>query len=554
MSGLRSCLVAVGAIWVSCRAPLLQPPSRPGRVVLSIVGTSDVHGHLWPSARVLGGFLRNLRRVRAREGGAVVLVDAGDMFQGTLESNLGEGAAVVSAYNALGYDAVAIGNHEFDFGPVGAATSPRSHDEDARGALKARAAEARYPFLAANVIDEATSLPVAWPNVRSSVALDKAGVRVGIVGVTTMDTPRTTIAANFRGLRVRELVLAVRGEAAELRGQGAQVVVLVAHAGGDCKTFEDPNDLSSCDENAEIAAFLAKLPTGTVDVVVAGHTHRGMAHVVSGVPVIQSYSAGRFFGRVDLVVDLAEGRVVDRRLRAPQALTLPAAYEGAEVLADTALDLVLAPAEERARALRDQELGVTLETALRASYGEESAEGNLFADLMRAARPGSDVAITNGGGLRADLPAGNLTYGQLFTAMPFDNRFATVRLTGADLRRLIAGNLGVESGILSVSGLRVVAACQGDSLVVTLHREDGTPIGDPDRLTLVTSDFLATGGDGMVFPEGSVVLDDGAPIREALATLLGARGPRLSGEDPSILDPRRPRMEFPGKRPVRCVR
>ena len=94
-----------------------------------------------------------------------MLVDAGDMFQGTLESNMTEGAAVVRAYNALGYDAVAVGNHEFDFGPVGPAPSPRAPGDDPRGALKARAAEAHFPFLAANLVDDATGAPPAWPNV-----------------------------------------------------------------------------------------------------------------------------------------------------------------------------------------------------------------------------------------------------------------------------------------------------------------------------------------------------------------------------------------------------
>src|SRR6185295_5442422 len=108
------------------------PGDRP--VVISIVGTNDLHGHLEALPR-LGGYLANLRRARARDGGAVVLLDAGDMFQGTLESNLGEGAGVVRAYNALHYDAAAIGNHELDFGPVGEAATPQRPGDDPRGAL-----------------------------------------------------------------------------------------------------------------------------------------------------------------------------------------------------------------------------------------------------------------------------------------------------------------------------------------------------------------------------------------------------------------------------------
>src|SRR5919201_6330769 len=118
------------------------------RVTISVVATTDLHGHV-ESLPWLGGHLRNLRARRATDGGGVLLVDSGDMFQGTLESNLVEGASVVRGYNALGYAAAAIGNHEFDFGPAGPAQLPGPHD-DPRGALKARARQARFPFVAAN--------------------------------------------------------------------------------------------------------------------------------------------------------------------------------------------------------------------------------------------------------------------------------------------------------------------------------------------------------------------------------------------------------------------
>ena len=139
--------LAIGLTTAGCHRT-----SRPtGRMTLSVVGTNDLHGHL-ESLPVFGGFLANLRRVRAQDGGVVLLVDAGDMFQGTLESNLNEGHAVVRAYAALGYAAVAVGNHEFDYGPVGPAVTAAGPGDDRRGALRARAAEAPFPFLAANLI------------------------------------------------------------------------------------------------------------------------------------------------------------------------------------------------------------------------------------------------------------------------------------------------------------------------------------------------------------------------------------------------------------------
>src|SRR5918996_29833 len=109
-------------------------------LTLSIVGTNDLHGGILPrdgrgGLALLSGYIKNLRAARARDGGAVLVIDGGDMFQGTLESNLAEGAPVVAAYNAIGYTAAAVGNHEFDFGPVGPPSVPTSATDDARGAL-----------------------------------------------------------------------------------------------------------------------------------------------------------------------------------------------------------------------------------------------------------------------------------------------------------------------------------------------------------------------------------------------------------------------------------
>ena len=238
--GLAGLLVAV-ALLVSTPAGA-RPPQKP--FTLSIVGTSDLHGRL-EVLPAFGGYLANLRRARARQGdggGAVLLVDAGDMFQGTIASNLAEGAPVVKAYGALGYAAVAVGNHEFDFGPVGVAPTAGRPGDDPRGALKARAAEAPFPFLAANLIDSATGAPPAppWPNVRPTALVTVGGLKVGLVGVTTAATARTTLAANFVGLATRPLAPAIAEAARALRRQGATIVVAMAHAGGECKSFDDP--------------------------------------------------------------------------------------------------------------------------------------------------------------------------------------------------------------------------------------------------------------------------------------------------------------------------
>ena len=536
------------------------PPAvaaEPARVTISLVGTNDLHGHI-DTLPGLGGYLANLRRARGHDGGAVVLVDAGDMFQGTLASNLGEGAAVVRAYNALGYDAVAIGNHEFDFGPAGPAPAPRVVADDPRGALKARAAEAQFPFLAANVVEKATGAAPGWSNVRPTAMIDAAGVKVGIVGVTTIATPRATLAANFVGLAIRPLAPAIAAAARRLRREGARLVIVSAHAGGKCKAFDVPDDVGSCVAGAEIFAVARALPPGLVDAIVAGHTHEGIAHRVAGIPIIEAFAEGRAFGRVDFTLDRRSGRLLGTRIFAPQAICkrdrcAAESYEGAPVTPDAAADAAIAPALAAARDKHQELVGVIVEARIPRAYGTESALGNLFADLMRAATPGADVALTNGGGLRADLPAGPLRYGDLYEAMPFDNTLATVPITGAELAALVARNLRGAGGILSLSGVRVTAHCAGGSLHVTLSREDGRPVSPTDRLTLVTSDFLATGGDTLG-PEVSRRARIGDRlIRDAMADVLRTRRAPLRPDE--LHDPARSRVRltYPTPRPVRCA-
>jgi 5'-nucleotidase len=164
------------------------------------------------------------------------------------------------------------------------------------------------------------------------------------------------------------------------------------------------------------------------------------------------------------------------------------------------------------------------------------------------------VALTNGGGLRADLPAGPLRYGALFEAQPFDNQFAIIRLSAGELADVVARNLERDNGIVSLSGVRARAHCDGDRLNVALTRSDGRALAAGEPLTVATSNFLATGGDGL-FPAAvaaRAVIDDGPPIREALAEQLAARRAPVRPDDRALYDPTHPRLDFPGPRPVRC--
>lgn len=543
---------------------------QPKSVMLSIVGTNDIHGAL-DRLPIFAGFLANLRARRAEPGpgfGGVALIDAGDMFQGTLESNLNEGAAMVDALNALDYTASVVGNHEFDFGPVGPDAVVTKPEHDPRGALRARLAQARFPILAANYLDAESGRRVDWEGAPASVMKTIAGVQVGTVGVSTFSTPFVTMASNVVGIKMAPLAETITREARALRERGAKVVIVTAHAGGRCDNLQDPDDRSSCVNDEEIMSVAKALPPGLVDVIVGGHTHRAMAHRINGIAIIESYSRMRAFGRVDLRVTTGGARagvevvtihpprdICPGKRRVPVAECQPGDYEGAPVRVDDRLRQLIAPAMEAARVRKDEQLGVTLAGSFRPSYGKQSALGNLIVDLMRAAHP-TDVAITNGGGLRATLPAGPLTYGSLYESTPFDNRFATVTLTVADLERVLLGNLQRTSGILSISGGRARATCVGGVPTVEVIDESGRVMADDRILTVGTSDFLSTGAQStfgrLGLPADAIEVHDRGTIRDAMAEVLRKRGGRFDPADPAIFDPHNPRIAFAGARPFKC--
>ena len=215
-----------------------------------------------------------------------------------------------------------------------------------------------------------------------------------------------------------------------------------------------------------------------MDVIAAGHTHQGLAHEVEGVAIIQGYSHGRAFGRVDVTIDRGTGRVVQHHLFPPQDVCarqdpatsacgggdLPQArYEGRGVTPSAAVTAAMAPALARVRSLQAQPLGVVLDSPIGRAGDLESALGNLFADALRE-ETGADIAFNNNlrGGLRADLPAGPLTFGSFYDVFPFDNRLLTVRVTGAALAQSLIDEVRRgRRGALGLSGVHARVNCQG---------------------------------------------------------------------------------------------
>jgi 2',3'-cyclic-nucleotide 2'-phosphodiesterase (5'-nucleotidase family) len=236
--------------------------------------------------------------------------------------------------------------------------------------------------------------------------------------------------------------------------------------------------------------------------------------------------------------------------------TPDADYDGEPVVENAEVRAIVDKWVAKAGAVRDEKLGVVLESELAASYGAESPLGNWVADLMLAARPKADVAITNGGGLRANLAPGELTFGALYRVMPFDNRFALVTMSGAELAKVVADNLTSRHGIFSYGGVRATAHCTDGVLGVVVTRVGGKPIAPNERVVVATSDFLATGGDPTLGEfakrEGTTESEDDPTIREAVVEVLRKRSGSVRADDERIYSGKKPRISFPGSRPVQC--
>lgn len=548
MLRLRLLLSLAALVAASCRSapetvePAAAPPAQaaaavaappPEPIRLTVVGTNDVHGWVAPHRTSLKGglevreggaatFAGYVARLRADNPGGVVLLDGGDMFQGTLVSNLGEGAVVIDVYNHLGYTAACVGNHEFDYGPVGPSPVPRKAGEDPLGALKERIKQARFPILSANTREAATGQRPAWLGNDGTHLVTMNGVKVGIIGLTTPSTPETTNPTNVVSLRFEPLTPAILEGARSLRERGAEVVLGVAHAGGRCPKLDNPRDMSSCElNNGEIYSVLEPLPPGTLDALVAGHTHQVMGHFIHGVPVIETNGLGRMFGYIELFVDPVSRKVLPERTRIQAAIPLcvqvdqasgscdgrklrdqaevklvPATFLGAPVVPDAAVETLIAPALAHVEQEQRRELGVTVPVALKRDYNAESPIGSMLADSLRAAAS-ADVAMMNPGGLRADLDAGPLTFGDIYEVLPFDNTVSLVSMTGEELQRLLQLVFSGR-GVFQVSGLKVsLAKCPGPQRFQGATLANGKPLQPGKLYRVAMPDFLARGGDGL---------------------------------------------------------
>ena len=486
-----------------------EPVAAP--VHLTILGINDLHGALLD--RPVGTPVDTPRRggaamlsayieaVRDENPGGTLVVDAGDMLQGPLLCNQFEGLPVAEVYNHFGVVAAALGNHDLDYGPVGDESLP-SPDTPPFGALEAFVARADFPVLSANLAPAEWSLPAG---VEPHVVADVMGVRVGLIGLSTPTTPTQTRAERVAGVRFEPLAPAVADAVAALRGQGAEVIVVLGHLDGGCLTSRRWPPPEVCEPDGELVDVLEG-GAGQVDAVFLGHRHAWLANQVDGVAVVEAGSRGRALSRVDLYVDPVTRRVdrTQTRISSPIAaceaaptvgdncLTPdaegpwgPATYGDHVVVPDPRVDAILAPYLAQVEAICAEPLAVA---AVPIGRGEgESAAGNLVTDAMRASRDDVHFAIVNSGALRADMAAGPISLCDVVGMYPFDARMVELETTGAELESILEFLTSGAHSLPQVSGMRLVI----DGGAGTARDLDGDGESQPwerDRLLAVSDE------------------------------------------------------------------
>lgn len=479
-----------------------------GTSVISLLTVNDYHGALTGDAKNPGiaklvGYMKN--EEKANKNGTLIL-SAGDMFQGTADSNLLYGEPVVTAMNEAGFDAMVLGNHEFDWG---------------LDKLKARMAGSKFPYLGANLIEKATGKTPDF--VKPYTIINKNGINVGVIGIVTPETETKTKPEMVAPYVFKNPAEVVNALVPEVKKAGADIVVVLSHLGA----YQD----SKSGEITGEAADLAKAVTG-VDAIIAGHTHQTVSGVVNDIPVVSAYYNGRSVGHVDIFINSATKAVIKRTPYVDG--TIVKAIEDPQIKNwYTYIQSGIAP-------IKNEFLGKAAAAFPHSPKNTQTTLlGNWVCDVMRKTVK-ADIAIQNGGGLRRDLPAGDVTMGLMYEIMPFDNTLFTMDLTGKQVKAAI------EHGIMSAdfnpgqfSGLMVKYDSKkpAGERIVEIKLADGTPLDDNKLYKVVTNDFQADGGDKYVmFKDGQNRYNTNIPVRDVLVNEIKAQGTITPVDDGRLTD------------------
>ena len=479
-------------IFIFCFTPEASAAQTP--VKLTILHVNDTHGHIIPyidksiddRVPVSGAdYLATLiQGERAANPEGCLLLSAGDMFQGTPISNIFQGRPVIEIMNHMQYDAMALGNHEFDWG------------QDVLGNI---IASSKFPVLSANVFKKDGSL---FPGVKPFVMVTRHHVRIAIIGLTTPETPYTSKPGNLKGLSFVPPEQILPALIKIVRSKGADLVLVLSHLGLDADRD------------------LAKRVKG-IDIIVGGHSHTAVDDPIneSGTIIVQAGYNGLYLGELDIVFDPAKKKILDYTKQ--NELKLVSA--GPQALFDTDVARIIDKYEAQVRTEFSKVAGMAAEDFTRRPDGESNL-GDLVTDAMREAS-GAQIAFYNAGGIRADLPRGPITLEMIYTTLPFDNRLITMDLSGTQIRELL--EKGAQNGkLLQVSGLKVEfdLSRPAGSKAVSIS-VGGAPLDPATDYKVVTNDFLAVGGDQVTTFKQGRNMAVGSPVRDAVIDYIRTHSP-----------------------------
>lgn len=456
-------------------------------VNLQILAINDLHGHIdlteTLGERPVGGaaYLASYMLEREREADNTIRVHAGDAVGASPPiSGLLQDEPTIEILSFLGFELGIPGNHEFDEGLAELYRIQYGGRHRKTGYFRGSS----FPLIVANVVHKETGHPIFPPY--AIKVFD--GVPVAFIGVVTEETPLKVAPKGVADLEFMDPVEAINTYVAEVRALGIEAIAVLAHEGG---TYDETQGRVT-GPIVEIARNI----DDSVDVIVSGHTHQGYVDWIDGKLVTQAWSHGTAFTDIDLAIDRATGDVV---AATAEVVTVWADSISPDPLIESLLERVRADVQP----LTDRRVATTARRIERQSAPSgESALGNLVADAQRWAT-GSQIALMNPGGIRSDLPAGDVTWGALYSVSPFGNDLVQVKMTGAQVLRALNDQWRVVGDEVRVKILQPSGICftyddsreLGDR-IVSASLSDGTPIEADAVYTVVINSFLYGGGDG----------------------------------------------------------
>ncbi len=488
---------------------------------LTILHTNDLHSRIEPISKYdstcsaedneagecFGGYARLKTAVdearAALDGGNVVLMDAGDQYQGSLMYTTHKGAVEAEMMGRVGYDVMAVGNHEFDDGPDG---------------LLKLIDSVEFPVISGNI--DVSQSNILSGKVQNHVVLEIGGEKIGVISVLATDTAETSSPGP--NVIFQDTIDSLKEDVAVLEREGVNKIIALTHIGF-------VHDLE-----------IAEAVPG-IDVVVGGHSHTLMSNTVEGaqpyptmageVPVVQAYAYSKYLGQLTVTFDDA-GNVISAE---GEPLLLDAAVAEDEEIKARVAELAAPIDEMRQQVVAETDAPIDGDRS--SCRLMECQMGSLVADAMlaRVADQGIQIGFQNGGGLRASIDAGPVTMGEVLTVLPFQNTLSTFYVSGQTVIDALENGVSqIEEGagrFPQVAGLKFAfdAAAEPGARVSDVMVADGMdwkPIDPEARYGLVSNNYVRNGGDGYrMFVDAEDVYDFGPDLADVLAEYLAERSP-----------------------------